>query len=327
MIKIKCGEQGGELYELNIVTATWSGTENQAARKLEFTVPSNPYDKDADNPDIGLGDQVKMYDGNKLLFTGIVTSRERTAAIGTASYSAYDYMHYLLRSTVSKIFKKTTPKKGTVALCKQLGIKTTELQNPNVNIKKVIYKEKPIYDIIIALYRKAFEKNKIRYMPVMVGNKLSVIEKGQDSLVVLDQNIDIINATYHDTTDNMVNTVKIYKNNNSTAKIKPVTKAENVSKYGTYMKAYTMEKDEKGASAKKKAKALLVGVTKEASVEALGDVRCVAGYSVDIHDPATGLTGTFYITSDTHTFKDGVHTMSLELSYKNTMESGAEAEK
>ena len=323
MITVKWAPQGKTLQEIDIVSCTWSGTENQAARKLEFTLPSNPYDKNFSAPSIGLGDQVKLYNGKTLLFSGIITSRERTAAIGTVSYSAYDYMHYLLRSTVSKILKKTTPKKATVSLCKQVGIKTTKLADPKINISKLIYKEKPIYDIIIAVYRKAFSKNKIKYMPVMVGNKLSVITKGESSGVTLDQAVDITNATYHDTTDNMVNVVTIY-DEKTYKKAGTQKNASNVKKYGTYMQAYTKEKD---VNAKKAAKALLVGVTKEASVEAIGNVKCVAGKSIKIKDSAAGLTGTFYIASDTHTFQDGVHTMKLELNFKNTMETGAEAEK
>lgn len=325
MITLKWGKQGEDLQKIDIVTCTWAGTENQAARTLEFTIPWNPYDKNFKAPSIGLGDKVKLYDGKTLLFTGIVTSREKTAAVGTASYSAYDYMHYLLRSTVSRIFKKTTPKKATASLCKQVGIKTTQLQDPKVNIKSAVYKEKSIYDIIISLYRKAYSKNKVRYMPVMVGEKFSIIKKGTNSGVTLDQGVDITGASYHDTTDNMVNSVQIYKQNNKKDG-KPITNASQIKKYGTYMQAYTKEKDMKKGAAKKEAKALLVGITKEASVEALGNVACVAGRSVQIKDKATGLTGKFYISSDSHSFQDGIHTMQLQLVWQNTMEEGAEQE-
>ena len=63
---------------------------------------------------------------------------------------------------------------------------------------------------------------------------------------------------------------------------------------------------------------------KEASVEAIGNINAVAGKSIEIKDKATGLVGTFYIASDTHVFENGVHTMSLELSWKNVMEEGAD---
>lgn len=66
---------------------------------------------------------------------------------------------------------------------------------------------------------------------------------------------------------------------------------------------------------------MLEGVTKEASVSAIGDVRAKAGYSIKIQDKATGLSGKFYIISDSHTFEGGTHTMTLSLAWRNEKES------
>lgn len=327
MITVKWGPRGKKTWiELNIVTCEWSGTENQAARQLQFTLPWNPYDKGFNNKKVTLGDRVKLYDEKKLLFSGIVTSREKTATIGTASFSAYDYMHYLLRSKVSRVFHNTTPRAVTVNLCNQVKVKTGKLQDPKINIPRVIYKEQSIYDIIVAVYRKAYlsstGKAKIKYMPMMSGDKLSVVKKGVSCGVTLKQDADILSATYHDTTDNMVNHVTIYNESNYKVSVQQDKKL--INKYGYYMEAYTKEK---GATASQKAKNLIVGVTKEASVEAIGNVKCVAGKSLKIYDKATGITGKFYITSDSHSFRDGVHTMKLELSQSNNMEIGATEEK
>jgi hypothetical protein len=69
---------------------------------------------------------------------------------------------------------------------------------------------------------------------------------------------------------------------------------------------------------------MLVGITKEASVSAIGNVKAISGYSIEINDTATGLKGKFYITDDSHTFENGTHTMSLGLAWKNEMDEGAE---
>jgi hypothetical protein len=157
-------------------------------------------------------------------------------------------------------------------------------------------------------------------MPTMKGNKLSVIEKGLDSGVTLTQGVSIINATYSDTTDNMVNRVVIY--NDTKKKKGTVQNKNNTEKYGVFQVAYTQED---GKNAKKEANALLVGITKEASIEAIGNIDAVSGKSLQIKDTSTGLTGTFYITSDSHTFENGVHTMSLGIEWKNVMEGKEEA--
>ena len=301
-------------------SVTWSGTENKASREISFTIPWNPYDKGFEKINIKLGDLMVLYDGSKQIFVGTVTDRQKPAEAGSASYVARDFMHYLLRSNTTKKFKKTSPEKITQAVCKELGIKTTDLAKTKINIPSLWFEDKCIYDIIITAYRKAKAKTGKKYMPVMVGKKVSVIEKGLDSEVTLDQATDITSANYHDTTDNMVDMVKIFD-----SKLKQIGQQQhkkNVATYGVYQATYTKEK---GVDAKKEAKAMLVGITKEASVEAIGDIRAVAGKCIEVHDKATGLTGKFYITSDTHTFQNGVHTMALDLAYHSTMEEGAES--
>ncbi len=306
---------------LNYEKIEWSGTDTQASRQIVFTIPTNPYDKNFENAKIKLGDMVSLYDGTTRLFIGIVTSREKTAAVGSASYTARDFMHYLLRSNVSQIFRSKTPEQITGQLCKMVGVSCGNLAKTGINIKKLIFDDKSIYDIIVRAYRCAVAKTGKKYMPVMEGKKLSVITKGVDSNVTLEQGKDIIRATYTDTTDNMVNLVRIY--NNKRQQIGIVERKKLTAKYGIYQAAYTKEK---GVDAKKEADSMMVGITKEASVEAVGNISAVAGKSVVIYDRASGLYGKFYITADTHTFENNTHIMTLELAWKNVMESGADTE-
>ena len=297
----------------------WSGSHNQSSRSLTFTLPSNPYDKEFTNLKISLGDLIYLYNGKTQLFVGTVTSREKTASIGSVSYTAQDFMHHLLRSNGSYKFKNTTPEKIVKKVCSDLQIQTVNLAKTNTNIEKLWFDDQCVYDIIIKAYRKAKAKTGKNYMPMMVGKKVSVIQKGKNSGVTLEQNAHITDATYTDTTDNMVNLVKIY--NDDLKQIGKVQNANNVKNYGVYQGTYTKEK---GVNAKSEAESQMVGITKEASVEAIGDVKAISGYSLVIHDKSTGLNGTFYITDDSHTFENGAHTMSLSLAWKNTMESGAE---
>ena len=306
---------------IDFESVEWSGTENQCSRQVTFTIPSNPYDKSFEKLAIKLGDLVYLYDGTKQLFVGTVTQREKTAEIGTASYTAMDFMHHLLRSNGTYKFTKTTPEKITKKVCSDVKVGTTKLATTKCNIAKMFFEDACIYDIIISAYRKAKALNGKKYMPVMVGNKVSVIEKGKSSGVKLVQGVSITDASYSDTTDNMVDRVVIF--NDKKKKLGQVEEKKNVSSYGVYQQVYAKED---GVDAKKQAKAMLVGITKEASIESIGDINAISGYSIQIDDKATGLSGKFYIESDTHTFSDGVHTMSLELSYENSMEEGTDYE-
>lgn len=317
MIKIKWK---GKMLDFESVE--WSGTDNQCSRQLTFTVPVNPYDKMFKSYGIALGDLVKLYNDKKLLFLGTITAREKTAAVGTASYTAVDFMQHLLRSTGTYVFRNTTPEAIAKRLCTEMKIKIGSLAKTKIYIKRLIYEEQAIYDIIVGAYRKAKTQTKKKYMPVMEGSKFSVIEKGLSSGVKLTQGVNITDASYNDTTDNIVNKVDIYSD--SRVKLGQIENRKSQEKYGIYQSQITKEK---GTDAKKEALTLLTGVTKEASIEALGDVRAISGRSIVINDKATGLKGTFYISSDTHSFSNGTHTMSLDLTWVNEMEYGAEETK
>ena len=80
--------------------------------------------------------------------------------------------------------------------------------------------------------------------------------------------------------------------------------------------------------AKAAAKSLLQGIEKHVTVGAAdGDLKCIAGNGVEVYDRATGLNGLFWIDSDTHTWENGTHMMSLELNFKNIMDSKEYEEK
>ena len=303
-------------------TLEWSGTDNQASRQMSFEVPWNPYDEDFPKWNIKKGDVMELWfeGSDHAWLTGQVTSRDKTADIGTASYVVKDFMHHLLQSTGTYIFKNTTPEAITKKICKDVGIETVNLAKTGIKIKKIIFEDQCLYDIIIKVYRKVKAETKKNYIPYMLGNKLTVLEKGKPSGTTLTQGVNITSATYSDNIDSMVDLVKIY--NDKHVKVGEVKNDKNLSTYGVYQRAYQKED---GTSAKKAAEAMLFGTTREAAIEALGDIRAMSGFSIKIKDPATGLEGKFFITSDTHTFQNNVHTMSLSLAWKDTMEEGADA--
>lgn len=312
---------GSSKADLKFSSLEWSGTDTQVSREVNFSLPYNPYDKDFFSANIKLGDLIYFYVNGKKKFTGTITSREAKAEIGTVSYTAKDFMQHLLRSNTTIKIKNMTPEAATKKVCSQVGIKTSNLARTKISISKMLFSDQPIYDIIVALYRKAKKTTHKKYMPVMNGRNVSVVIKGTSSGVTLIQGKNITSATYQDTTDNVVDRVLIF--NDKYKKLGKVEDKSDISKYGVYQSVYTKEK---GVNAKKAAEALLTGVTKEASIEALGDIAAVSGKSIKIQNKAAKLTGTFYITSDSHKFENGTHTMSLNLSYVNTMEEGADTE-
>ncbi|WP_163854642.1 XkdQ/YqbQ family protein [Paenibacillus elgii] len=75
--------------------------------------------------------------------------------------------------------------------------------------------------------------------------------------------------------------------------------------------------------ARAEAEKLLQDVNRVADVELVGNVDMydlIAGNAVQQVESFTGLTGLFYIDSDSHTFENGQHTIRLSLNFKNIMD-------
>jgi len=83
---------------------TWSGTDTQCSREMSFTLPANAYRSDIGVPKLALGDVVCLYDGAKQLMAGVVTTREKSAEVGTFSYTAQDFMSYLANTLKLSVF-------------------------------------------------------------------------------------------------------------------------------------------------------------------------------------------------------------------------------
>lgn len=328
-MKVKWQKQKGRAYWITqyISTLTWSGASTQASRTVEFTMANSPYDKDMKRPNVRLGDTITFYDdkGNKR-FVGKVTNREKHSDIGTVSVTARDLMHNLISSTGSYKFKNKTPEYITRALCKDLGIKIGKLKQTKKKIPKYLPNEMTYYDMILAAYKMAAKTNGKKYMLRMNGQKLEVIEKGKIIKdFILKDNERIYDVEFEENVDSMVNKVIAYNSHNK--QIGSVTKPQWITKYGPYQSVLSVgDKHNKAvkkftSAAKKNAKNGFQGPSKTLNLEAIGYTPCISGRGVRIRDKATGMTGTYWIKSDEHTWENGIHKMKLELEFKNVMES------
>lgn len=319
-IKWKSGTKEYWITEF-VTTVTWSGADTQASRSLEFEMVNTPYDKNMKVPVPKGGDIITFYDdsGTKR-FIGRVTGKVRTSEIGTRQYTARDYMHNMIQSKASYIFKKKTPEYITKAICKDMKISVGSLAKTKKKLKKYVAQSQSVYDIIAKAYRKA--KTGSKFLLAMNGTKFTVVKRGGAiANFHLDSSKDIMSMEFTENADSMINQVAIYNKNNK--KIGVVKNASWIKTYGIYQDVFEIDKKKKKASKSDKsdAKKQLQGIDKKTTLEAIGNIACVSGRAVTILDRATKTSAEFWIKSDTHTWEGGVHTMTLELQFKKTVDS------
>ena len=312
-----------------VTKVTWEGSDTQVCRTAEMNVINNPFDKNL-QVNINLGDLIYLYcDENKkkmrCIFVGVVTGRSRTDLIGTASYTVKDFMFYLLRSSGTYVVNNRKAEDIAKMVCDDMQIQTGTLYKTKVNIGRNIYDAETCYNIILRAYNKAAkqmsEKDSPIFMPTMNGRKFCVIPKGQSSGITLKMNTDITSSAYEENLEDMINQVWVYED--SGKRIAVISNAKHVKKYGILQQAYKVEE---GVDYKSAAKGMLTGISKTASVEAVGNIACMAGYAVYIKDSITQLRGKFFIENDSHTWENGIHTMRLNLRFKNVLEEVKDGE-
>lgn len=295
----------------------WCGSVESVARTADVSIINGPYDCNINNlPKPAPGDYITLIENEEELFWGRVFGMEKTSETGTITINCIDNLQYLLKSKYRYNFKNSTAEGIALQVLTDIQFPVGELSATGVNIKSLLCDNDTVYDIIMQAYTQAHKVNQKLYMCVLRDRRLSVVEKGiMVTGFVLSEENNIIKSSYTESTENIVNQVNVYDEKG--VQTGQITDQESVMKYGVFQELYTAEE---GIPPSAAAESMLVKPQQSLSIEALGEIKCQSGYGVTIHDQTTGLKGIYWIKSDKHSFKDGIHTMELELDFKNLMD-------
>lgn len=293
----------------------WCGSVDSVARTVDIMVINAPYDDNLSSlPRPATGDFVTLIE-DKEIFSGRIFGIEKTSEDGTVTVNCIDNLQYLLKSKCNYNFKNTTAEAITAQVLADIQFPVGELASTGVNIKSMLCQGDTFYDIIMQAYTRAHKANQKLYMCLLKENKLSVIEKG---IIVsnykLSEGLNITKSSFTESTESIVNKVKIYDDKGT--QVGEITDDESIKKYGVFQDLYTVEE---GVNQNTAANLMLTQPEQDLSIEAIGDKKCLSGYGVTVEDSITGMKGIYWIRSDKHSFKDGIHNMELELSFRNLM--------
>ena len=315
-IKLLCKKSNGDTYDItnSVVRVTWSGDYKSCSRKLEFSLLSNPEDKNMPKLDIPLSSMIIFSENNVELFRGFVWEREKSSTSKTIQYLAYDYGERLNKIKVSYNIKNETPSSIVSKICSEYGLSKGTVASSSVKIKKV-FLGVSIYNTIMTAYTEQSKVDGNKYMLHYKGDKLHVSKKGNVKLnVSFEEGKNITSSTFKESLSNMVNKVLIVDENGS--KVSEVKDDSMIRVHGLFQEVYRKEENKDATT---EAKHLLNGVEQTCTLSGFGDNTCITGYGVQIKDSYTGLTGLFYIDSDTHTWEGENYYIDLDLNFKNIM--------
>ncbi len=297
----------------------WSGTLSQVARKLTVNIKFSIFDNNQPAISAVEGDLLILLENGKELFRGVIFSIDFSSSSEEIAATAYDFSVYLAKSKASFNFEKATPVQITTEVCQKVEVSVGALEPSSVKLDR-IYQAKPLYQIIMDAYYQDTKETKDKFYHFMKQQTFNIEKKGKVvANVVLDKKLGKIGVKYSRSIENMINKIEIVDEKDNIKDT--VENGSDRSKYGTLMDIYKEEKDK---DPKQIAKNLLKRVEKKVDVEFIGENECITGKAVMLKIPYISELQNIkmYIDSDTHTWTNEVHKMSLVLNYENEAVGG-----
>lgn len=320
-----------DLSQLVTGKITWEGSRLQVSRKLEFSYVQDPRDTNLPNYVVNCGETVYGYDEDGTLqFQGNVYDIEKDVQRSTVTVTAYDNLFILCRSKTTRKYTNMLAEDVAKSVCNELGIKVGTLAETGKTVS-FIAPEKTGYQIIMTAYTEAANQINasksdssdpdVFYHPIMNGDAMDVIKKGD--LIDFESNMysNIENSQYKESIEGLVDSIMITDQQGNVTGYQ--TKDEWIKKYSMIQDVYKTNPND---DMKKSINKLFHGPERTGTLEMTGSYLAKSSYSLKITDVLNEMSGKFWIKSDTHTFENGIHEMRLEIEFENIMNK-EEAEK
>lgn len=320
-MKINLIKDTGVIYNITnaVSRIVWKGSASEAARSVDFDYINAPYDNTVNLPSISTGDYISLEDVKEgEIFFGQIFGIEKSSQTGTITFTAYDMMKHLLESTGQYNFKNLTAEAIVAQVCADIQVPIRHLHPTGVNISSMICDKMKMYDIVMAAYTKAHHITGDKYFAVIYKRGLGVYKtewavKG----FTLSENSNIFASSISESMDEIKNKILIFDDKGK--QIGEVKDDESLKKFGVFQEIYSKEE---GVDPTTGANNLLkIKPSQSIKISALGDINCLSCYFVEVKDTATGLSGKYWISSDTHTFENGTYKMELELKFDSLMDT------
>ena len=118
----------------------------------------------------------------------------------------------------------------------------------------------------------------------------------------------ILESTYSENTEGVVNKVKIYDENDQY--IGAVQNDELIGLVSVFQEIYIKEEDKQATAV---AQSMLQDIAREAQVTVKGNTSCISGQTIRVEDSLTKLMGSYYIEADEHEWSGGQYRTAIEL--------------
>lgn len=300
-----------------VQSAIWSGDITQPARTLEVSFV-NTVDGRKKAVPVELGKELRLYSNGRELFRGL-TFKHNINDRGIMSVTAYDDNIYLAKNQDTQIFRGMKASAIAQKLCKQFGIAVGKIDDTGYVIPKLVLRNKSIWDMMITALTVTQKQTGRRFFICSKEGKFNLLSrKEQPVRWVLENGVNILDASYSQSIEELRTQIKVTGGDDKKKPLVAVVKNDAlIKRFGIMQHLESADSDKTRSQIEQLAKQLLKDlgtIHDEATVNALGIDTVYAGVGVYVQESMTEIIGGYYVSTDSHTFESGKHTMSLTLS-------------
>ena len=316
------GPGGGPVRDLTqlVQTVTWSGQSSQIARELSVTL-AVPRDGSVEPPALEEGAALTLMVDGTPQFTGPLVSATTSTQSVLVELSALDNGRFLVGNEGWYQFSGVAAETAAAAICGEFGIPVAGLAPGGGTVSRK-FAGVSLDKIIKTLYTLAAGTSGRRFLARFTGQgALEVVEKPTAATAVIQSTMGVTNTW--DITG-LQNSVAI--RTEAGALVTRVEDGGSISRNGR-LEHVLIQSDGQDPSAEAQAWLEDNGLRQTLTVETLGDVRLITGNAVELRDTGSGVSGLFWIDSDTHTWKNKQYFTKVRLNFRNLMDeatSGSE---
>ncbi len=294
---------------------TWGGRKGSAARYVTVTLLDDDGWKHARSGiDVTRGNQCAFYWEGKELFRGILMQQKQSEK-KTMSVKAYDNGIYL--SNNKDTFNYTNKKASEifVDICNRFQLPYTTVADTVYVIPELPKPKTTAFDAILDALSLTFKATGIRYYVMSSGGNLSLIRRRENLLQwVIETGVNLESYDYSVSIEKIKTRIKLLSKEDTV--VAEAANAELEKLIGVFQDIDKPDDNMEQANITDMVKAMLDEQSlpdKSLSISALGLPDVISGVGVFVTIKELGISKSFYIDEDTHTFEGNHHMMKLKL--------------
>jgi len=316
LIVMKSGASSGKEISGLVDTIEWSGRRGSPTRTLTVSLlDDDGYGHERSQIDIEDGYQCIFSYKGKELFRGIFLRQTQTHQ-KTADFKAYDLGVYLSNNKDTFCYENKTATAVFNDVCSRFGIPVGGAAATSYTIPDLTKKKTTGWDAIADALSLDYENTGYKHYVFADKGKLYLRKRTETILQwVLEVDANITNYRYYRSIEDVKTRIKLLSKEGTVLAEETDTALEKL--WGVFQDVDTPDESLSTAQIKTLAKTMLAEKKVPERTLTLNNVLglpdVISGVGVFIKIPHLSLNKTFYVDSDTHTFRGNLHTMALEL--------------